>query len=543
MNSTERQARIKELFLAAARLPGEERDAWLEENCEGDENLVHEVRSLLEHHGPATILAEAARTGKAVIPPRQIGPGQALHSTWKETGNRLGSKALGTPLRRGLTIALALALLFGVAWVVRGSTKRSLEEILKGNLETVLNADVLALEIWIEARLDEAQPWANYPEIRSRVEILATAARKNPGGIEGLRNSREIPEFYNLLEPYLAREDSLHVSLIDREGIAIAEPETASIGKRLGPLGWQYMARVFEGEAVFVRPYRESEGDSAERASSRLVLPTRSFTAACAPVQDSSGRIVASLNLLQDASGPFTRILSVARMGASGETYAFDENGLLLSESRFTDDLVKFGLLGDDAEQQGAALRLEVRDPGGNLYAGHIPTLEPAARPLTRATALAIASRAGGADAPRQGVLLKPYNDYRGVKVIGAWKWLPAHGFGVATEVDSAEAYAPLRTLDLAVGSLFGLLTIATGGYILSALSVVRLRHEIGVARQLGSYTLISKIGQGGRGEVYLARHAMLKRPTAIKILRRNLASDDPERRFEREVQAASRLT
>lgn len=66
------------------------------------------------------------------------------------------------------------------------------------------------------------------------------------------------------------------------------------------------------------------------------------------------------------------------------------------------------------------------------------------------------------------------------------------------------------------------------------------LEDEVRSARRLGRYVLERKLGEGGTGVVYLAKHAMMKRPTAIKILR----GADRERaaRFEREVQMASRL-
>ena len=41
---------------------------------------------------------------------------------------------------------------------------------------------------------------------------------------------------------------------------------------------------------------------------------------------------------------------------------------------------------------------------------------------------------------------------------------------------------------------------------------------------------------------IYLARHALLKRPTAIKILKKHVATDEFIHRFEREVQIASQL-
>ena len=59
----------------------------------------------------------------------------------------------------------------------------------------------------------------------------------------------------------------------------------------------------------------------------------------------------------------------------------------------------------------------------------------------------------------------------------------------------------------------------------------------------LGDYELLKKLGQGGMGTVYQARHTKLKRIVALKVLPKNrLSSPEAVVRFEREMEAVGRL-
>jgi eukaryotic-like serine/threonine-protein kinase len=79
--------------------------------------------------------------------------------------------------------------------------------------------------------------------------------------------------------------------------------------------------------------------------------------------------------------------------------------------------------------------------------------------------------------------------------------------------------------------------------------TIYGLRQQVRQAAEVGQYILEEKIGSGGMGEVWRARHRMLIRPAAVKLVTaRELGSGsgrDPDarlRRFEREARATAGL-
>jgi serine/threonine protein kinase/CHASE1-domain containing sensor protein len=101
----------------------------------------------------------------------------------------------------------------------------------------------------------------------------------------------------------------------------------------------------------------------------------------------------------------------------------------------------------------------------------------------------------------------------------------------------------PKRLLSPIVGALGVLLSIA-GAFMIGAFHLVRrLRTEVQAAQQIGQYRLVRKLGEGGMGTVYEAEHALLRRPTAVKVISAHAVGQDAIERFEREVKTTSQLT
>jgi eukaryotic-like serine/threonine-protein kinase len=437
---------------------------------------------------------------------------------------------LSIPLRRFALFtfgAFAVLTLLG-AWI-HHSVEKSLKSAYASNLQTILEADINALSIWIDNEKQTVSAWAQDSDLREYVRVLVDISRTAPKAGESLITSPALDGMQRLVDAVMRDNDYIGFGVIDRSGRIVASDQTAYIEKRIAPAFSSMLDRVFRGDVVMVPPHpKDALIADIEPSSDRPVI----FTAASIP--GSMEEIMAALIFTINPEKDFTRILSVARAGVTGDTYAFNKKGQLISDSRFEAQLKKAGLIPDDP-QVHSILNVQIRDPGGNLLKGFRPREPLDQRPLTRMAASAVAGE--------DGIDIDGYRDFRGVHVIGAWQWLHEYDFGVATEVSAQEAFTPLNTLRGIFRLLFGLLIITTVFGTAAAFFIRHLKIRIREFSTLGQYTLIKKIGSGDHSEVYLARHAFLKRPTAIKLLRPEELSPQTIAQFEREVQTTSRFT
>lgn len=378
--------------------------------------------------------------------------------------------------------ALVVIVLVGT-WAYR-QVQGSLREVRAAGLASLVQAEARVLQLWIDEKQRDAQRWASSPRVQAAAASIAASARPcAPGADRALRAE---------IAPFTVVEEVATFNLVTPDGRIVSSPWRCGQAVSQGFLA--QLRPVFAGRTVFLPPWREDErvGDPPPGA------PPGPMAWIETPVRDADGQVVAALGFGRAAAERFSKLLTLSAAGASRDAYAFDERARTVTASRHSQ-----------------SIGLEVRS----------------------ALAQAALTRSNGSE----GVLLEPYANYRGERVIGAWRWLPEERLGVAVEVDADEAYGPLEYLQLAFGGLFALVLVSMTAAASTSLWALRARMR--EARRVGQYEIEREIGEGGMSHVYLARHATLKRPAAVKVLKPHLATDEAVARFRREAQLCSQLT
>jgi signal transduction histidine kinase len=385
------------------------------------------------------------------------------------------------------------------------------ENRVSDSLEVVLRTTDNALETWAHAEELDVTVLAGDDDLRSSVEKQLRIGRDVPR----LRASEPLKRIRNFLDPAIKIYRLAGFTIIAPDGVEIAALTDDLIGTReFVDHDSDLLSKVMAGTANLGLPYFSPLSDPVTHKQ----YPVMTFTA---PIRNQAGDVIAALALRADPRLDFTVTTHVARFEKTGDTYAFDREGRLLTESRFDEQLQRAGILPSDAV---SILNVEIRDPGGNTLKGYRSNIPQQQEPLTRMARSAVEGNAG--------IDIHGYRDYRGVPVVGAWLWDNQLKMGLTTERDLSEAFAPYhRYRDLVLS--VSLVTLAVGTVLLFI-----LRHRDRLLASNEAYreamsarddmmAIVAHDLKNPLSSVLLRSHVMLQQLAdcgeAAGIIRRNL--------------------
>jgi PAS domain S-box-containing protein len=324
-----------------------------------------------------------------------------------------------------LTVVVFIAFVIAGTWLSIKDMENRIRAKSGEALEVVATSTHHHLKNWLLDEMHVLKAWASRSNLKSKVEELLKVPREKKA---------------LLASDALAKLRASYNNMIKAEGIKnffVISPDRISLASSRDNIGTEnlisiqrpdVLRRAFAGETIFVPPIYSDVPLKGEDGKLQKDIPTM-FIAT--PVRNDKNKIIAVLTLRIDPVSNFSRLCNLGQIGKSGESYAFDAKGLLMSEIRFKKDLEKIGLIkkGDD---KALALSFRICDPGGNMLKGYKPAGDHSEHPLTR--------MAKSATAGEKGLDINAYRDYRGVKVLGAWIWDSKFGFGIASEIDEDDA-------------------------------------------------------------------------------------------------------
>ncbi|GGA89572.1 hypothetical protein GCM10011369_34700 [Neiella marina] len=357
----------------------------------------------------------------------------------KELASRFASAKFKYIVLGGLAGFSLLLLVLAVGFV--HSVKNKTVVTTEYNLNTLLNSTHSLLSSWVEYEVTSLKSIGRSAELIAMVEQLKALPRDKES-LTGSPVQQQIRRFFADRE---SKGGSLGFFVISPDDwISLASRRDTNIGtvnfiRERKP---ELLDRVMNGQGVFIPPIRSDvllEGENNSKGNP----PTMFFAV---PISK-NGKVIAILTKRIRPSAGFSNVLSAGFIGKSGETYAIDKDGLLISNIRFAQDARNIGLIEPSEEP---LLNVRITDPGVNLLNNETSTVPKEQWPLTLMAEKATRFIAG--------TDLDGYRDYRGVPVVGSWVWDSELSLGIAAEMDVDEAYGQYVTFQF---TIYGMLSIS----------------------------------------------------------------------------------
>jgi len=355
---------------------------------------------------------------------------------------------------------LCLMILTGtMTWLTLNRIETIERRDIENTLENILLVTEEAIYNWYLARKAYVETHTTSLQLLDLTKALLETHQKG----RALADDPSLAEVRNLFNDRLLMHGYLDFYIIAPDFTTIAAMDDGLIGRN-SPIasGRDYLPKAFRGHFQLTHPIKPQIQASDSMASPVASLPAMFL---CAPIKDEADAVIAALALKIDPDNDFSHIAYIGRFGDTGDTYAFDGNANLLTQSRFNDTLQDLDLL---EEGQQSVLNVYLRDPGGDLRKGYRSAAPAYELPLTRMAAKAVSGE--------KGIDLDGYRDYRGAMVVGAWIWMGEFDMGLATEIERDEAFHSFKNTRLIVLLALG---VVVGMFLIFSILLVMNNRKI----------------------------------------------------------------
>ncbi|RZA02486.1 MAG: hypothetical protein EOO68_09685, partial [Moraxellaceae bacterium] len=289
------------------------------------------------------------------------------------------------------------------------------------HLLTRLQATTGLVELWQHNYLTGAQALAEDPSLIKLVDDLVS---KN---ISAADAGTALDQWLRPI--YLGQGYDGH-SIIDPHYQILLSSSSTYTGKSVvSPISHEAISKAMSNGTAISRPI---EARYQISVLNKIAETGTLFQLGCAGIRKND-HLLAVLCLRQDPYRNFFAMLNTGFSGTSGEVYAVDRDGFIISPTRFGQAMVRnpATTLKAPAYIKGLQVRVPSTTRNGALVTN------PQTSPITKAVSMAM--RNGNSD------FVDGYLDYRGEKVVGAVKWLPDMDIGIVVEQDAGEVYAPFH--------------------------------------------------------------------------------------------------
>jgi eukaryotic-like serine/threonine-protein kinase len=523
--NSDRHQVVKRIFLEACRREPASRPEYVRQACEGDESLVREVEALLAHHTETTIIPSSPlddtnrRRSKNSHRSRSRWSRGAVSRAFAEWAQRLGLAG-----QLALGAAAMMVVVFALAWW----SQREVDRLNRSTWEDgLVKSTTTAHEVvrqWMSAEIHAVEAMQAVPSFRLALNQVLYS-------IPAERVPLEPPSRADLEAPIrkFAGDEAVYMVVNKRGGIAAlggTKTPPADVTKALATLVPE-IARFRDTGSLVLLPHRcrQLAGDDWFGRNTPMI-------GVFVPIVDSAKQKIGAVFVASPARlESLNRTLESFRTQETGEAFLATRDGRMLNESRFRDDLIRAGILPPETR---STVLMSLHNPGVDTTVGTLPS-----QPYTTHVAPAPIA---GIQAGNNGVNVDGFRDYRGVLVIGAWQVDLENDYGIVVKLDQREAFAAQVPLRRFFYARVAMILLATVLVLWSWYSATSARRRLKDVIHIGSYVLEGLIGEGGMGRVYKARHLLLKRTTAVKVIKPELVNDRTIAWFEREVEVAGKL-